>query len=288
MKIIEANIGNWYLQCIPKDGARISVLRYEGQDLLTANPPSFKVPDKIHGEYESRPVYGYDDCFPTVDPCIYPDNQQEGRDHGELCWLEWDVQVEGNKLICSVDCLHPNVTFSRILDFAGNKLSWFFQIENTSATKLDFLHVMHPLLPLGQIRSIELPGYSSCFDEINLHELPLKFPLQVSGHLIEVESGFYEMLLLKNIDAGSVKLGFQNNTNLRISFDNKLFPTLGIWWNNAGYPDEAGLRRTECAFEPIPGTCSNLSKSFNDGSYLSVEPGKTLTWIIEWEIHDNC
>src|SRR5664279_3911135 len=80
MKIVQANIGNWYVQCLPEDGARISVLRYEGQDLLTAIPSSFKAPDKFHGEYEIRPVYGYDDCFPTVESCLSLDKSIEYRD----------------------------------------------------------------------------------------------------------------------------------------------------------------------------------------------------------------
>jgi hypothetical protein len=69
-----------------------------------------------------------------------------------------------------------------------------------------------------------------------------------------------------------------------MSFDNKIFPTVGIWWNNGGYPREEGLKRIECAFEPIPGTCSNLSKSIKDGYYLSVEAGKSFCWEIGWTI----
>ena len=284
MKIVEANFGNWYIQCLSDDGARISILRYEGQDLLTANPPSFKAPDQFYGEYETRPVYGYDDCFPTVDPCAFTDRFIEYKDHGELCWLDWQVQVEGNKLICSVDCLNPRVTFKRILEFIGNRLIWQFEVENTSDMKVDFLHVMHALLPLSQIRSIELPGFAKILDDINLVVPALKGADQVASHLLEIQSGGYEMLLLKDIDADSVKLGLQNNLNLQMTFDNKLFPTLGIWWNNRGYPEEAGLRRAECAFEPIPGASSNLFKSYNDGVCLAVEPGKSMHWEIVWKM----
>jgi hypothetical protein len=70
---------------------------------------------------------------------------------------------------------------------------------------------------------------------------------------------------------------------LKIGFDHRVFPTLGIWWNNGGYP-EGGRLRTECAFEPIPGSCSDLSKSFDDGVYLSVDQGKPLVWEITWTI----
>jgi hypothetical protein len=287
MEIIKANFENWHIQCIPEDGARISVLKYAGHDLLTTNPPAFKPPDRFYGEYETRSVYGYDDCFPTVDPCIYPEEQFGCRDHGELCWKEWKVQTKGNSLICYTDCLRPEVTFKRMLEFTGNKLTWKFEVVNVSDKKLSFLHVMHALLPLKKIQYIKIPESGKITDEINSVNLGLKSTHELAQSLLTRQSGIYEMLLLKEISDGSVKLGFKNGLTLHISFDIKLFPTIGIWWNNAGYPEEEGLQRKECAFEPIPGTCSNLSKSFGDGIYLMAEPGKTVTWEIDWEIERN-
>ena len=104
MKTVQADFGKWFMQCIPEDGARISVLKYNGHDLLTSKPESFKPPEKFYGEFETRPVYGYDDCFPSVDPCIYPSEQFGIRDHGELCWQEWDVVIDGNCVICHTFC----------------------------------------------------------------------------------------------------------------------------------------------------------------------------------------
>ncbi len=284
MNTLEANIGKWFIQCLPDDGARISVLRYEGQDLLTTNPPSFKAPEKFYGEYEVRPVYGYDDCFPTVGSCLSLDGSIEYRDHGELCWLGWQVHIEDNKLVCSTNCLHPKVSFKRILEFAGDRLIWSFEVANSSMEELAFLHVMHPLMPLDQIQSIELPAFSKCVDDINSVNLCLDSPQQLGDHLLAIPSGRYEMLFLEEIDSDTVVLHFQKGFSLQMSFDIKLFPTLGIWWNNTGYPEEEGLRRNECAFEPVPGSCSTLSKSFKDGSYLSVEADKSLSWQIEWDI----
>lgn len=284
MKIIEARFENWYIQCIPEDGARISVLRYEDQDLLTPNPASFNPPRRFYGDYETRPVYGYDDCFPTVDPCIYPDEQFECRDHGELCWQQWQVKTEGNRLICLTDCLRPKVTFKRTLEFAGNQLIWRFEIANGSAKNLPFLHVMHPLFPLEKIQTINLPEFGKIEDEIKLVEPDLKNAHEVVDHLLAIQSGVYEMLLLKEVSEGSIKLGFKNGLTLHINFDIKLYPTLGIWWNKTGYPAEKGLHRTECAFEPISGSCSNLEKAFKKGLILEVEQGKSLSWEIIWEI----
>ena len=287
MKIIEASFQNWFVQCIPEDGARISILRFEGKDLLTSSPSSFKAPDQFYGEYETRPVYGYDDCFPTVDPCLYPEGEFECRDHGNICWRKWSVNVTGNSLVCTIDCAQPNVTFVRTLEFAGNRLIWKFEVKNLADKNNVFLHVMHPLLPLREINSIKLPGFARMVNETNLVE-PIGKNSRVGAlDLLSIQPGGCEMILLHDIKEGLVVLGFRNGMDLSLHFDNKMFPTLGIWWNNAAFPDQDGLRRTECAFEPIPGTSSNLYNSFIDKTYLSVDKGKSLSWDVIWEVKNE-
>ena len=287
MEGIKADIGNWHIECLPEDGARISKLLYAGSSLLTQSSSEFKPPEKFYGEYENRPVFGYDDCFPTVDSCKFPGSEFESRDHGELCWLEWQAEVKGNTLVCHTECPEPQVSFSRIMEFDENRLTWQFEVINKSAERVPFLHVMHALLPLKKIRSVKLPQFGKITDEITSADLTLKTSDKLAEDLIDIRAGEYKMLLLKDLVSGRVKVDFNHDITLSIDFDIKLFPTIGIWWNNAGYPEEEGLQRTECAFEPIPGTCSDLSKSYSDGSYLIAEPGNSVSWEILWTIDSN-
>ena len=284
MKTIAASIENWQIQCHPDDGGRISVLQFAGYDLLTKNPLLFKPPDRNYGEYETRPVYGYDDCFPTVDSCQYPDEKFICRDHGELCWQKWKVHVEGHRIISVTECFRPKITFKRTLEFKGNNLSWKFEVVNLSGQILPFMHVMHALMPLNEIRHFKLPGFHSILDENRKVGIDFKNPLELTAHLLNNKPGVFEMLLLKNVKQGIVSLDFRNGLILQIEYPTELFPTLGIWWNNSGYPDEDGLQRCECAFEPIPGSSSNLYDSYTEGTYLMTEPGKTLNWEINWRI----
>jgi hypothetical protein len=281
MNITKADFGNWHIEYIPDDGARISTLNYAGQDLLTSLPPSFKAPERFYGEFETRPVYGYDDCFPTVDPCIYPGVGSDCRDHGKLCWQGWQSNKEDNGLVFTTDCLKPDVNFKRILTFEENRLIWRFEVLSLSGERSVFLHVMHALMPLNNIAGLNFPGCAKIIDEIRSEETGLKSSAELGEYLLAFHPGSFVMLLLKEISEGSVGVKFKNGLDLTIGFDNRMFPTLGIWWNNRGYPEGGGLR-AECAFEPIPGTCSDLSKSFTDGVYLSVEPGKQLAWEITW------
>lgn len=283
MNILKADFGSWHVQYVPDDGARIASLKYGSHDLLTSPPDSFSPPGRFYGEYETRPVFGYDDCFPTVDPCVYPEGEKQCRDHGELCWQRWSSETNGNSLICSTDCLNPAVNFKRILIFEGNVLKWRFEVTSLAGVRSVFLHVMHALLRPDNICELEIPECRSIIDEITSGDPGFKSSAAVGEHLLTSQPGFFGMLLLKTIGEGVVKLGFMNGLKMEIRFDHKSFPTLGIWWNNGGYPPE-GRVRTECAFEPIPGTCSDLSKSFRDGVYLSVEPGEKKCWEVMWTI----
>lgn len=282
--VIKNYFNNWYIECDPDDGARIQVLKYAGKDLLTTKPDSFRAPLKLPGEYETRPVYGYDDCFPTVDTCTYPGKNFTSRDHGELCWQKWQVDVHENKLIFETDCMNPRVKFRRILEFEENKLSWNFEVFNVSDEKVRFLHVMHALLPLKNIQQLKIPEPGRITDEISGRDLIKQNAHDVAADLLNLKPGGYRMLLLSKLNEGRIRMEFDFKLVLTITFDKKLFSTLGIWWNNAGYPEEEGLKRTECAFEPIPGSCSDLSKSFRDGIFLEADPEKTVSWDISWEI----
>ena len=94
------------------------------------------------------------------------------------------------------------------------------------------------------------------------------------------------MLLLRGVKDGRVIVIFKFPIKMEIVFPEKLFPSIGIWWNNSGYPDEDGLRRCECAFEPIPGNSSSLESCFKDGKYLSVMPGSMFSWNVKWNMSE--
>ena len=278
--------GPWAVACLAHDGARLGELRFNGHDLLTRAPSRFRAPAHDLGRYETRPVYGYDDCFPTVDACSLPSAKAiHIPDHGELCWLSWDVSAGDDRLDCRVHSeMFPGVAFWRRLRFSEDSLSWEFEVTNQGAAALPCLHVMHALLPLDQVVAVRLPEFTTCVDEQRDAELGMGTPAACERFLLDRPTGTAEMLLLRNISRGLVELTLACGLRLAIDFDAQLFPTLGIWWNHAGYPDEDGCRRTECAFEPIPGTCSSLVKSHADGASLTVPPQGSLRWRVTWRV----
>ena len=68
----KAQFGPWLVEFTLKDGGRLDRLTYNNINLLTVEPDKFQPPQSDYGEYETRPVYGYDDCFPSVETCKFP------------------------------------------------------------------------------------------------------------------------------------------------------------------------------------------------------------------------
>jgi len=280
----EYNYKNWSVVYTPEDGARLNRLRYKGFDLLTTEPESFKPPLADYGKFETRPVYGYYDCFPSVDPCAFPGLDWKVPDHGELCWLKWQVDETKDRLIFSVKSEILPVIFKREMHFADDVLTWKFHFYNEGHDTLPFLHIMHPLMPLREVDRFALPAFESVFDDIHQKYLSFSKPDEIENFLLEQPTGTTQMLFLQQVHHGEMSLTFKNGLNCVITFPVKIFPTIGVWWDNLGYPDEDGCRRNECAFEPTPGPTSVLADVYKTGSCPSILPGQSLSWQIIWKI----
>ncbi len=278
--------GHWAVQCLAEDGARLSSLCYKEQDLLTSGPPAFRPPVRDFGKFETRPVYGYDDCFPSVDSCPYPGKEWQVPDHGELCWLPWEVTSDNSHLFCRVRSQALPLEFRRELAFCEDSLTWSFWVTNLGNEILPFQHVMHPLMPPQQITGIRVPPFSQVVEVERKESVQIHTPLQVESWLHNQPVGSAAMLLLQGITEGEFGVTFDGRLQINVTFPEKLFPTLGIWWDNGAYPYEEGVGRFECAFEPISGSNSRLSEAHRGGLCLSVQPQETLSWEVRWSVEE--
>ena len=276
--------GPWLVEYTPEDGARLNRLCYDNYDLLTREPQSFKAPAADYGEYEKRPVYGYDDCFPSVEVTSFPGIRWEIPDHGEVCWLKWDYIEKKDRLIFDTRSRVIPAQIRREMVFTDYRITWNFEVNNEGNRKLPFQHVMHPLMKLDDISGIFLPGFKSVYDRTNNKNLNLKNTYEVNEFLLNQPPGTECMLFLRQVNEGKMSWVYKNSLLLKVTFPSDFFPSIGIWWNNNGYPSEKAIQRNECAFEPIPGSSSVLSEAYEEKSCLEVLPKKKFKWQITWEI----
>jgi hypothetical protein len=278
------SFGPWSLEISPEDGARVRRLAFNGHDLLTTEPQQFRPPGPPYGPYETRPVYGYDDCFPSVVPCPYPEKDWIVPDHGEVCWLGWDCRDLADGIRCSVRSRVLPLVFARTMIFESSRLIWDFEVANEGRVPLPVQHVMHPLVDPRKIAGIKLPGFRRVYDDAAKDYLDLHSSEAVEEFLLGLPHGKTAMLFLRDVDEGEVEWTYRNGLTVFSSFPVDLFPSLGIWWDNAGHPQIPGLARSECAFEPTPGNTSSLAVSWEEGGSLEAPPGNALRWRVVWEV----
>jgi len=276
--------GPWQVEYRPEDGGRLSRLSFKGYDLLTKEPLNFRPPLMDCGDYEKRPVYGYDDCFPSIGACPYPGTGLYIPDHGEICWLPWNVSAEGNTLDFYVGSTMLPLMFRRKMTFNDSSIDWDFEVINNGDFPLPFQHSMHALMRTKEIVWLDLPAFDSVFDWNRKETMPLFNPQGVREFLLGLPDGSVEMLFLRNINIGQLAWSYSNGMKVQLEFPEKHFPTLGIWWNKSGYPDEDGLRRDECAFEPIAGLTAVLSHEHANGNSLSVDRDRGFKWRAVWQM----
>ncbi|NIU01947.1 MAG: hypothetical protein GWN01_13850 [Nitrosopumilaceae archaeon] len=176
------------------------------------------------------------------------------------------------------------VLFKREMRFNEIGITWAFEVINEGDKKLPFQHVMHPLMTLREIDGIELPEFDSVYDKISEQRIDLKDPEAVQNFFLSQVPGSTNMLFLQKVKTGKMNWTYRNGLGLAVSFSEKYFPSIGIWWNNSAYPNEEGCRRNECAFEPVPGFNSVLSDAYEAGNCLWALPGKPFSWEIQWMI----
>jgi len=278
MSALEREFGDWRIACLPQDGARISLLQYKGFDLLTPAPETFRAPQHDYGAYEERPVYGYDDCFPSVAACRFPGLDWEVPDHGEVCWLPWQVSEQPDGLLCQVESKRLPLTLSRRLTFQENQLEWHFKLENHGGSPVTVQHVMHPLMPIRAFTALRLPEFECAWDDIGAQSLPWITPAEAEAQLLATPEGTTRMWFLQNIKEGRVTANLVNGMHWIQEWPAALFPSLALWWNYGAYPDEDGLRRYECALEPVPGKVSHLEAAGG----LTLPANQSMDWRIKW------
>jgi hypothetical protein len=231
-------------------------------------------------------VYGYDDCFPTVDACRLVEPPWGAPDHGELCWLPAQVSQGLDSLQTTWVCGTWPTEFTRELCVESHTLTWQFTVTNGGSIPVPYLHVMHSLMPPAGVSAVQLPACRQVYNEIANAPLDTNAPASLAERLLASPQGTAHMWLLQGVEEGVAHIVFRPAMRLTIRFPADRFPTLGIWWNRHGYPGDADSRRDEFALEPIPGPYGSLARCVAAGQAPRLGPGAVASWKIIWKVED--
>jgi hypothetical protein len=285
------------LQIIPQLGGKISSLTWNGREVLARNPRKPFRLAQYAASFADYDASGFDECFPTIGPCRYPDTRMEVPDHGELWSIPWaEMPCESGLCLQARGVRFPYLFTRRIeLPNAGH-VRLLYEVTSLADEPFRCLWSAHPLLALHPGMIIHLPqGVSVRVDwsrEGRLGQLLDEHPWPITndsaGQTVDLSRilpesvGLVDKLYTTRMPQGWCALhdpsdGFY----VAMLFSPQDIPYVGLSINLGGWPVE-GPGYYNLGLEPCNGYPDRLDVAVERGDCVTLPARGSLRW--QWNL----
>ena len=264
---------------LPLDGAKlVSYKNKNGEELMAQMPGEKYLRLGIDSNYIDCECSACDDMFPTIDPCEI--NGQKYLDHGEVCRIEHNYAIEGDKVTFSVEAKEVNSTFAKTVYTDGKSLFVKYRIENHNDFTLPYIWAAHMML-IGE----EGAYVESEFSRNDEKRVMFGKPLSIDTAEVLEPFGTNKGYKFYYTDAKApIKCSViypDTNKKISVEFDNDIVKYLGVWMNPGDLNDMYNIAIEPCTAlydDPI-----NAEKG-NAASYIAAKGTIEFTLKIDSEI----
>jgi hypothetical protein len=269
---------------LPGVGAKVFDLtsKETGQNYLWHNSRIAPQPFPVGAILDDYWCGGWDDAFPTCDPCEFRGKSYPGL--GELRSIPWNVaNVDQSKVELYTSGPISPVTARKTVRLSPGAavLSMRFEVTNSSSLPLDFMWGTHPAIrPFGSNLKLRIPARTGIFAEGSpgvTYQSGQRFgwPM-LDGHDLSqigaADSGSYYGLGVTDLEAGWYAIeDLGTGEGIAVSFPLHLCPYLWLWLNYGGY---YGHRHV--IVEPWTSFPMTLAAAAGAGTSRLLEPGSTF------------
>jgi hypothetical protein len=260
------------------------------------------------GQFADYDISGFDECFPTIGACPYPDPPYSGRllpDHGELWAASWSCAVQPDAVVMSAQGRVLPYRLTRTARIEGAVLRLDYQLVNDGAARWRYHWSAHPLFAVEPGMRIELPGRPRLIKEFGLGGMV--GPDEAPGHqgylgeyqwptTRQANGGTADLRLLAfprpaatyKVYAVDLAVGWarlidpERAEGLEIRWSIEHIPYLGVCVNMAAWPATGSPGRW-AALEPCTATCDRLDLAAARGECAEIGAGETASWWLEIE-----
>jgi hypothetical protein len=288
---------------LPELGGKIASLCWRGKELLACNPERPFQLARYAAPYADYDASGFDECFPTIGPCQYPDDPWKGvelPDHGELWSIPWQSQIEDNSLHLSAHGIRIPYRFEKWICIPGNgRLHIHYLLTNLTPFPFRYLWSSHPLIAPQPDMRIYLPeGIKVRVDWskggrlgglLSEHDWPHSKDCQSNpvdlSLVLSREAQLVDKLYTSRLEEGWC-LVHDPSSKIYVAF---LFspentPYVGLSINMGGWPeDKSGekLGYYNLGIEPCNGYPDRLDIAVEKGDCPTLAPYASVNWDLE-------
>ncbi len=284
---------------VPGMGAKIVSLldKKAGREwMVTPGARAFK-PAPYGASFIEYDMSGWDEMFPTIDECRYPaPGPYQGAllpDHGEVWALPWDIeQAAGGLLRLGVNGRALPYRLTRTMSFANSQtLRLDYELTNTGESEFIWLWAAHPLFIAEPAVEIQLPPevreVINVKDTADWGDPGLRYdwpeaktvrgePFKLNQTRPRSERKYRKYYVLPDQPVSwAALLDKQSNSRLKMEWDARKVPYLGIW------VDE-GSSNPVAVTAPEPSTAfyDNLDIAWAEKRFPTLAPGAVERWTV--------
>ena len=291
---------------LPELGAKMSSLKslVTGREFLLQPTKPYRRPS-YGAEFADFNTSGFDECFPTISPCVYPTGQLAGQrlpDHGDLWSIPWRHETEKSGLFFEAEVRSLPCVFRKWVHLEGSSVLLRYEVENRSDIDFHWLWSAHPLLAVESGCRIILPReVTEVFVSWSRNDRLGKFgdicgwPIARTDHgedvdltlLTSAKAETADKLFTPSLTSGRCGVRYKTGDSLFFHFTPSAVPYVGLWICQGGWPTPANGHFT-LALEPCTGRPDSLDSAIRSGECKVLGGGKKANWDLKLEVkHDK-
>jgi galactose mutarotase-like enzyme len=301
--------GDCAVTLLPEFGGKIASIRWRERELL--QEPLLPVAPRTRTmTFDASDASGWDECLPSVAACTIT---TEGGiasipDHGDLWREPWSVVTEQEAKPGSENrsvtlrgecfslplCLERTTTLTEIA--GGWRLSLDYTLTNRGRIAVPWAWAAHALFAVEEGDSIELPDSivelhveGSGGGRLNRNDGPVAWPMaQLAkggktnlSRVHGASSNIGDKLFagpLRTEENWCILHRPKAGIRIRITFDTKTAPYLGLWLCYGGWPEGSGAKQMCVAPEPSTTPVDSLAGAADWSRVLG--PGESNSWPV--------
>lgn len=303
LELVTLECGEYRVVVCPDAGAKItSIQDPDGAELLWHDDRPIRT-RRYGDDYAVQNHGGWDECFPTIAPCLYPFHPWEGvelPDHGELWTQPWHWERVEEGIHTWVYGVRFSYRFDRwVRSHPDRGLRIEYRLENLVPYSQMGLWSAHALFAAEADTQVLLPESTqvrtdySAHDRLAIGSSYYKWPeiTAATGERVDLSSfpgrdaQRAEKLFSSRLKHGWTALYHSHSRRyMALAWNTADVPYVGIWLNAGGWPEDHA--DYHIGLEPCTGYPDRLDVGAVSGDCTLLAPHETRQWVVDlWSGH---